>query len=80
MTDLFGEPIKEGQEIAVRKTVASGYAANPGSGPENETCGSCKHCVGFKYKKCQLMSGTWTHGLKTDIKSRSKACWKWESK
>jgi len=61
----------------------TGYAADPGTGPEGETCKSCK----FKtkkpwteghYLKCLLMREHWTGGAGTDIKARSPACRYWE--
>jgi hypothetical protein len=58
------------------------YAARPGTGPEGETCGSCKHIfhnrLAKTYLKCSLMRGKWTGGGGTDIKSRAPACSKWE--
>lgn len=62
--------------------VARGYAALPGSGPEGETCGSCRHHVENRraraYHKCDLYP--WTNGGATDIRLRSPACEKWEAK
>ncbi len=56
------------------------YAAAPGTGPEGETCGSCKHIMRMKrYRKCRLVRALWTGGLGTDIKARSAACTKWEA-
>lgn len=57
------------------------YAAAPGTGPDGETCGSCKHCHRSgdgRYRKCELVRRLWTHGPGTDIKARSAACSKWE--
>ena len=56
-----------------------------GSGPEGETCGSCRHktymgMVAGKYLKCALMQKAWTRGAGTDIKARWAACEKWEAK
>lgn len=65
-------------------TKPSGYAAIPGTGPEGETCGSCKHMVrkrmGNVYRKCGLMRAHWTGGGKTDILAKSPACSRWEGK
>jgi hypothetical protein len=58
------------------------YAAWPGTGPDGETCGSCKHCVrawNGRYRKCGLLRSIWTGGPGTDIKARSAACSKWEA-
>ncbi|HKS74292.1 MAG TPA: hypothetical protein VJQ82_13910 [Terriglobales bacterium] len=51
-------------------TKPSGYAAIPGTGPEGETCRSCKHMVRRRnanvYRKCGLMRPRWTGGSKAD--------------
>lgn len=57
-----------------------GYAGHPGTGPKDETCGTCKHiCRGERYRKCELNRAAWTHGPKTDILARSPSCAKWEA-
>lgn len=42
------------------------YAAFPGTGPEGETCGSCKHLyrkhMGNTYLKCMLTKAKWMGG------------------
>lgn len=71
---------------ARKPTVKKGYAAQPGTGPEGETCKTCQHKVtcgnygGKHYIKCQLREATWTNGEGTDILARSPACSKWEKK
>lgn len=56
-----------------------GYAHFPGTGPEGETCGSCKHIARFrKYRKCSLARAVWTGGPGSDILARAAACSKWE--
>ncbi len=59
------------------------YAARPGTGPEGETCGSCRHLfrnqLARTYLKCSLMRALWTGGGGSDIKARAPACSKWES-
>jgi hypothetical protein len=59
-----------------------GYAAEPGTGPAGETCGSCRHhaerWLARTYHKCGLMSAYWTGGGATDIRVRSPACSRWE--
>ena len=60
------------------------YAAHPGSGPEGETCRSCKHYGRVEYHgkiwlKCMLCRAFWTHGAGTDIKAGAPACSKWEA-
>lgn len=64
-----------------------GYVAAPGSGPEGQTCGSCRHVSrqasgspsGRSWAKCGLMRGIWTGGRKTDVLARSPACSRWEA-
>jgi hypothetical protein len=59
-----------------------GYAAHPGSGPEGETCGTCKNLISRHmsktYFKCDLVD--WTGGPGTDIRKKSPACSHWEAK
>lgn len=58
-----------------------GYFFHPGTGPVEETCGSCEHCADFRrWKKCRLNSGRWTGGRGTDILAGSPACKYWESR
>jgi hypothetical protein len=67
-----------------QRTVSSkgGYAAAPGTGPDGETCGSCRHLyrkhMSKTYLKCFLMRRHWTGGSGTDIKAKSPACKVWE--
>lgn len=87
-TDLFGVETKQPEPVAPgvktrRKTVPKGYAAPPGSGPDGETCRSCRHYAhkggGAKsYPACGLMASSWTNGPGTDIKAKSPACRRWE--
>lgn len=79
--DLFGDPPPRKN----KGPTAKGYAYFPGTGPDGETCGTCRHCFKKTYIarpsfKCLLMRGTWTRTRKTDILVRSKACKKWEAK
>lgn len=60
-----------------------GYADHPGTGPEGETCKSCKHSyhggTGHKsFPKCALTRRCHTSGRRTDILMRAAACSKWE--
>lgn len=58
---------------------ARGYADHPGTGPADETCGSCKHISrGRRWTKCKLTRACWTGGRRTDILVRAAACSKWE--
>ena len=64
-----------------KPTVKNGYEAPPGTGPEGETCGTCRHkrtCG--KFIKCELRRATWTSGPGTDILARTPACSKWEAR
>ncbi len=87
MTDfvnLFGEAVTiDRGKIGKRKEpTPSGYAARPGTGPEGETCRTCKHLVRRHYArvylKCGLTEAAWTGGRKTDVLARSPSCAKWE--
>lgn len=79
---IFGEPL----EIKVRGkhyVEPRGYAHTPGTGPQGETCKSCRHytrvCGGNRaFPKCGLMENRWTHGRGSDILAASPACKKWE--
>jgi len=62
-----------------------GHAARPGTGPEGQTCGSCRHytrrCGGAKdYLKCALTEATWTGGPGSDIRKKDPACQLWAEK
>lgn len=58
------------------------HAMPPGTGPENETCGSCKYLYRKRmskvYLKCGLCRALWTGGGGSDVKSRDPACSRWE--
>lgn len=60
-----------------------GYAWAPGTGPDGETCGTCKHHVtrhfSKVYHKCELSRTKWTNGRATDILVRAPACKYWEA-
>jgi len=65
------------------KAKKTGHIAPPGTGPEAETCGSCKHIcrkggVAGHYLKCGLNEANWTGGYGTDIRARDAACKRWE--
>lgn len=65
-----------------KPTVVNGYAMKPGTGPQGETCGSCKHRfvkrMAGTYHKCLITRRNWTGGAGTDIRVRSPACQRWE--
>lgn len=87
-TDLFGQPAPPPPEISprtgkvVRKVVPSGHPARPGSGPEGETCGTCRHSKRLSYTrgfyKCWLYRGAWTCSRRTDVLLRDPACRFWQ--
>lgn len=74
--DLLGDPIKA-------KKFGIGYAAPPGTGPEDENCGTCRHSFrqhggSRSYWKCGHEAGSVSHGEATDIRVGSPACRHWE--
>ena len=85
--DLAGGPMltpEQRRRLALAsKKKKTGHAWAPGTGPEGETCGSCKHLVrkhmAKTYLKCGLMRGQWTGGGGTDVRARDPACKKWEA-
>jgi hypothetical protein len=86
MKDMFGNTVtvEEARAMSKRKSPKpNGYAAQPGTGPAGETCGTCKHIyrnrLAKTYLKCNLMSAHWTGGGATDIKARAPACRRWEA-
>lgn len=74
---------RDGRTITVeaRYKHAGGYPSEPGTGPDGETCGTCKNMVirnfSKTYFKCGLIN--YTGGAATDIRKRSSACKHWES-
>lgn len=82
--DLFGHETPEGREKVGKRGArrANGYAAPPGTGPDGETCGTCRHMVRRMYSrvyfKCNIMRSHWTGGYATDIKAGAPACRRWE--
>lgn len=69
------------RNLRVKRT---GHAAQPGTGPDGQKCGSCAHlarlCLAKTFFKCELMRQHWTGGAATDIKFNDPACRKWEAK
>lgn len=65
-----------------REPTPSGHAGIPGTGPEGETCGSCRHLFRNQraktYLKCELNKTRWTGGRKSDVRARDKSCKFWE--
>lgn len=86
--DLFalanGPMLTPGQRKKISTRVKKGgHAACPGSGPDGQTCGSCRHLARKRmsktYLKCELMRAIWTGGGGTDVRARDPACKKWEA-
>lgn len=88
MRDMFGNEVTvtEARAMLAKKgrkpTPKRGYADKPGTGPEGETCKTCRHIyrnqMAKTYLKCGLMRAVWTGGAATDIKASWPACSKWE--
>lgn len=59
-----------------------GHAAPSGSGPDDQTCGSCRHLwrgqMSKTFFKCSLMRPHWTGGYGTDVRCKDAACRLWE--
>jgi len=83
--DLFdiGERLSEPTEAEPRPPLDRCTPALSGTGPENQTCRSCKNKTatfsgsGKRFLKCEVMRRHWTHGGATDIKARWDACSHW---
>jgi len=61
-----------------------GHAALPGTGPDGETCKTCRHLEHRQfagvYLKCWLMRAYWTRGEGTDVRAADAACRRWEAR
>lgn len=89
MPDLFAWKIgdhamtpEERRKFFRKGPQPAGYAAPPGTGPQGETCKTCKHIERHEYAKTYLKCALFrpqTHGRKTDIKAGSPACNLWEA-
>lgn len=59
------------------------YPAQPGTGPEGETCKTCEHLHRNRqakvYLKCWKMQTVWTGGGGSDVKARAPACSQWQA-
>ena len=85
-SDLFGldralTP-SERKKLKRSTPVPRGHAWRPGTGPEGESCGTCRHLFRNRmakvYLKCLLMREQWTGGAGTDVRARDAACKFWE--
>ncbi|MFB3432019.1 MAG: hypothetical protein ABL309_13965 [Phycisphaerales bacterium] len=59
-----------------------GHAADPGTGPAGQFCGTCEHYKRVKhrgqiYRKCGEMVDHWTNGPGSDIRAKDPACRYW---
>ena len=84
--DLFGyvPPAPAKPSVPARKAgPLKGHAWPPGTGPEGETCKSCRHYVvrhmAKTNRKCWLTRAQWGR-RGTDIRASDPACLKWEAK
>ena len=81
MNTLFGEDPDMRPKL---KRPKKGHADVPGTGPDGETCGTCKHDArtsngGKKvWHKCELMRRFWTSSYGSDIRCKDGACRLWE--
>lgn len=84
--DLFGldralTPA-ERKKLKRRDPIPRGHAAIPGTGPEGETCRTCRHLerreLAKTYLKCGLMQSYWTGGGGSDVRAKDPACRRWE--
>jgi hypothetical protein len=80
--ELFGKGGRRGPKGGKHYVQPRGYGGRPGSGPKDETCGTCAHAVRFRqgksWIKCELARAKWTGGRATDILARAAACDKWK--
>lgn len=88
MRDMFGNEVTIEEARALLKkgpkrkpTQPNGYAAPPGTGPQGETCGSCKWLYrnhqSKTYLKCEKNRPFWTGGPGSDIRAKAPACREW---
>ena len=81
--DLLGDPVDLNPPLPRGRQKIRGYAADPGSGPEGETCGGCQHSIRQEYHtrtywKCGHDQGRISRSAATDIRKSSPACKLWE--
>lgn len=71
------EPVPNGDLFGgdTRTYAGNGYAADPGTGPAGETCGSCANYEPGRFKKCGI--GRKSNGPGTDILKSAPACHRW---
>lgn len=79
--DLFDDMGRDPLNTArIRRNGAT--PAEIGTGPEGETCKTCKFATYIehanRYYKCVLMKNSWTAGPGTDIRLKWAACSFWE--
>ncbi|NVJ90855.1 MAG: hypothetical protein HWE34_04315 [Methylocystaceae bacterium] len=68
----------------IGKSEAKGYAWHPGTGPDGETCKTCRYPVDCgcnrTFYKCEMNKARWTNSRRTDILLKAPACRHWEAK
>lgn len=63
---------------------AGGTPAPQGSGPEGETCATCRELFCWRprasrrYYKCKIIQDRWTNSYGTDIRLKFRACRYWK--
>ena len=90
MRDLFGaemtpDEVKAAKGVKRKDPIPSGHYCPKGTGPEGETCKTCRHCVRREgvqghFLKCAKAKAKWTGGRKSDIRAHDAACKGWEAK
>lgn len=69
---------------SAKTTAQRGHFARPGTGPEGETCGTCRHYTvksgdtSKPYRKCGKALAKWTRGPGSDIRKKDPSCHGWE--
>lgn len=90
--DLFGNEVDlqamadaplQGPRRKRKDPVPKGHAWMPGTGPDGETCKTCKHRARILLSskvvsKCGLNKRRWTGGRGSDIRAGDPACKFWE--
>jgi len=78
-SDLFGNPIQKRGRHYIQPR---GYVGTPGTGPQGETCKTCRHLVRVQWSrsrpKCGAARAKWTRGRASDVLVRAPACQFWE--
>ncbi len=83
MKGLFPDIELVEPEPSKRRPKKAGHYASPGTGPKDETCGTCRYLVRIQLSskavhKCELARHCWTHGPGSDIRCKDAACGGWK--